>query len=183
MRKDGTDRDSKTKTWVFRLIACGIPCIVGAIAIVCVLFDQERLTYDPQQRRVRLQFPPIYLQEVGHERTGHRYIYDATLGWRNIPNWQATTLGRPLTINSKGLRDREYSYEKPARVRRILVLGDSYAWGYGVADKEVFTEVLEEQLHDGSGTWEVLNTGVSGWGTDQQYLFLRDEGMKYCPTS
>lgn len=123
----------------------------------------------------------LILEEPGAEKSGHRYLYDEQLGWRNIPNWKSTTFGRPLTINSKGLRDREYAYEKPLGVKRILVLGDSYAWGYGVADADVFTEKLEAALEGEAVKWEVINTGVSGWSTDQQYLFLRDEGLKYSP--
>jgi len=122
----------------------------------------------------------IYLYEPGHEKTGHRYIYDKTYGWRNIPNWRGTTFGQPLTINSKGLRDSEHSYAKPAGSQRILILGDSYTWGYGVGDDEVYTEVLERKLRT-QGSWQVLNAGVSGWGTDQQYLYLREEGFRYNP--
>lgn len=122
----------------------------------------------------------IYLYEPGHEETGHRYIYDSTLGWRNIPNWQGTTFGQPLSINSKGLRDREYSYTKPRGTRRILVLGDSYTWGYGVGNRSIYTEVMEDKLLK-EGSWQVLNAGVSGWGTDQQYLFLKEEGFRYDP--
>ena len=122
----------------------------------------------------------IYLQEPGHEKSGHRYIYDETLGWKNIPNWKGTTFGRPLSINSRGLRDREYPYRKPPGATRILVLGDSYTWGYGVSNDEIYTEVIEDELFKGAKC-EVLNTGVSGWGTDQQYLFLRDEGFRYEP--
>ena len=125
--------------------------------------------------------PPLYLQEPGYEISGHRYLYDETLGWRNIPNWRATTFDRPLTINSKGLRGKDYPYEKPKNTKRILILGDSYAWGYGVADDELFSEVLEARLASLEQEWEVINTGVSGWGTDQQYLFLKDEGLRYGP--
>ncbi len=124
----------------------------------------------------------LILEEEGADKTGHRYLYDELLGWRNIPNWQASTFGKKLTINSKGLRDTEHPYAKPEGVRRILVLGDSFAWGYGVADDEIFTSVLERLLAEREGTrWEVINTGVSGWSTDQQYLFLREEGLKYSP--
>lgn len=130
---------------------------------------------------------PVFLVESGFEVTGHRYLYDATLGWRNIPNWKATTFGKALTINSLGMRDREYETVKPPGVRRILVLGDSYTWGYGVADDEIYTEILEAALnapnddpHEGV-SWEVLNTGVSGWGTDQQYLYLKEEGLRFEP--
>ena len=61
------------------------------------------------------------------------------------------------------------------------MLGDSFTWGYGVADDEVFTEVLEHNLAERGTRCEVINTGVSGWGTDQEYLFLTDEGFKYEP--
>lgn len=160
------------RTWGFRLAAAAVSTLLSLGGLF--LFLQHRA-----------QNEPIYLQEPGHERTGHRYLYDPDLGWRNIPNWQATTNGRKLTINSRGLRDREYSYEKPPGVRRILVLGDSFVWGYGVGDDEIFTEVLERRLersppHAGV-RYEVLNTGVSGWGTDQEYLFLRREGFRYRP--
>jgi lysophospholipase L1-like esterase len=131
--------------------------------------------------RLRRALFPIYLQEPGHELTGHRYLYDAQLGWRNIPGWQSTTMGKPLSINSHGLRDREYKWDKPPGVKRILVLGDSFAWGYGVADSEIFTEVLERELAGGKQSWQVLNSGVSGWGTDQEYLFLNSEGFRYSP--
>ena len=124
---------------------------------------------------------PIYVKEGGHEHTGHFYLYDPRLGWRNVPNRKSSTRGNPLTINSQGLRDREYSYRKPGGVGRLLVLGDSFAWGYGVADREVFSEVLERRLQADRRSWQVVNTGVSGWGTDQQYLFLIDEGFRYQP--
>ncbi len=124
---------------------------------------------------------PIYLQEPGHEKTGHRYLHDPHLGWRNIPGWSATTNGKKLTINSRGLRDREYALAKPAGVKRILVLGDSYTWGYGVADEEIYTEVLERSLAKRGARVQVINSGVSGWGTDQEYLFLEREGIKYQP--
>ena len=68
---------------------------------------------------------PTYVQEEGHELTGHRYLFDETYGWQNIPNWKATTIGKPLSINSQGLRDREFDYAKPPGRKRILVLGDS----------------------------------------------------------
>jgi hypothetical protein len=124
---------------------------------------------------------PIYLEQLGEEQSGHRYMYDSKLGWVNVPGFTGTTYGKELSINAKGLRDRDYDYAKPDGVKRILVLGDSFAWGFGVADDEVFTEVLERDLRLQGPSWEVLNAAVSGWGTDQEYLFLRDEGLLYEP--
>ncbi len=135
-------------------------------------------------QRVREMFHPwlpVYVKEPGYERTGHFYLFDETLGWRNVPNWTAKTRGQSLTINSRGLRDREYALAKPAGVKRLLVLGDSFAWGYGVGDDDIFTEVLERRFESERRPWQVVNTGVSGWGTDQQYLFLKSEGFDYQP--
>lgn len=174
-------RISTTRKWFFRLIACGVPALLGLIAIVAILVSQKRLVIDPDEYLPTLQPPPIYLEEPGHEITGHRYIYDSTLGWRNIPGWESTSFNHKLTINSKGLRDREHPYESPPGIFRILALGDSYTWGYGVADDEIFTQVLESRLLGGQPSWEVINAGVSGWGTDQEYLFLMREGFKYSP--
>ncbi len=182
----GSDRLARTaiapaRQRLFRAIAVAVPVAAGLVAVVLVLFHQERLVLDPETGYPRLQAPPLYLEEPGHERTGHRYLFDARLGWRNIPNWKSKTNGQTISINSLGLRDREYSHAKPEGVRRILVLGDSYVWGYGVSNDEIFTELLEEQLADLNKNWEVLNSGVSGWGTDQEFLFLTDEGFKYDP--
>ncbi|MGB0578784.1 MAG: SGNH/GDSL hydrolase family protein, partial [Limisphaerales bacterium] len=102
-------------------------------------------------------------------------------GWRNVPNWKATTFGKPLTIGPQGFRDKAYSLAKPPETKRMLVLGDSFTWGYGVADNEIFTEVLERELNERGQKWEVINTGVSGWGTDLEYLFFRDEGRRFEP--
>ena len=145
--------------------------MAGLIAAVAILAQRNWIVFDRQSGGIQLQQPPIYLQEAGSELTGHKYLYDELLGWKNIPDWQATTHNRQLTINSKGLRDREHEYEKPDGVRRILVLGDSYVWGYGVADDEVFTEVLEPDL--AGDRWQVCKThllALRAWCESQVLL-------------
>jgi len=175
----------ESKVLLVRALAVAVPTILGLLAIGILLFRQDRLTIedggDGALPSLRIQEPRIYLEEPGHELTGHRYLYDETLGWRNIPNWSATTYDRTLTINSRGLRDREYPLAKPEGVFRILVLGDSFTWGYGVSDEEVFTERLEKALATAGRSVEVLNAGVSGWGTDQELLYLEREGLQSSP--
>src|SRR2546430_1564409 len=49
-----------------------------------------------------------------------------------------------VKINSLGMRDREYSVEKPKGTYRILVLGDSYTFGSGVQADETYAKLLEK---------------------------------------
>ena len=168
------------RTW-FKVLAIAIPSLLGLSGMVALLIHQERLVISGNPFAIRLQEPPIYVEEPDHEISGQRYLFDPVLGWRNVPNYRANTFGHPMSINSRGLRDREYPYEKPSNTKRILVLGDSFTWGYGVGDQDIFTEDLERRLAEADGDWEVINAGVSGWGTDQEYLFLKTEGLKYSP--
>ncbi len=59
-------------------------------------------------------------------------------------------------------------------IKRILVIGDSFAWGYGVEETQRFSQLLETSM----GV-EVINAGVSGYSTDQELLWLKGEGIKY----
>lgn len=106
--------------------------------------------------------------------------YDSLLGWAHRPG-QTTTFvhqdfSAEVNINSVGLRDREYTAERSDK-KRMLVLGDSFGWGFGVETDEVFSEVLERRYPD----WEIINASVSGYSTDQEYLYLRERGMRYAP--
>ncbi len=118
-----------------------------------------------------------------HATTAHEIFwrYDPFLGWNHIPG-QKGYFEKPqfrikVEINRKGLRDDEHPYERVAGKKRILVLGDSLVWGYGVEQDYIFTEQLERLL---SNT-EVINAGVAGYSTDQELLWLRSEGERYNP--
>src|SRR3989338_7290884 len=66
------------------------------------------------------------------EKSGIELLqYDPVLGWKNSPNLKKYYTSKKdwfriqVKTNSKGLRDKEYPYEKKPGVRRILLLGDS----------------------------------------------------------
>ena len=104
--------------------------------------------------------------------------YDSLLGWSHEPGqegiFETPQFRTVVRINEKGLRDRQRSYERQNDSERILVLGDSFAWGYGVEESERFSQLLEEEL----GV-EVINAGISGYSTDQELLWYKNEGIKY----
>jgi len=119
-------------------------------------------------------YSPMY---VSPERD-HFWQYDPLLGWAHEPGQQGVfetqQFRTVVRINDKGLRDRLHSYERPDDTERILVLGDSFAWGYGVEEPERFSQLLEKSMDV-----EVINAGVSGYSTDQELLWYENEGIKY----
>ena len=87
-----------------------------------------------------------------------------------------------VRISSAGLRDREHSVEKPEGVFRLAVLGDSFAEAMQVDAKDAFWSVLEDKLtqcaYQPGKRIEVINFGVSGFGTAQEYLMLESVAIR-----
>lgn len=97
--------------------------------------------------------------------------FDALLGWTWRPS--STDDDGLNTINALGARGpREYAPEPAAGRRRITTFGDSFTFGDEVAVEATFQWILEQRLPD----TEVLNFGVSGYGTDQALLRFRALG-------
>jgi lysophospholipase L1-like esterase len=112
------------------------------------------------------------------------FQYDAALGWRGRPHARGPFAGWEFTsevaLNARGFRDRDPG-PKPPGAHRLLVLGDSIAWGYGVEAPERFADRLPALLAARGRAVDVVNLAVSGYGTDQEYLLFRAEGAAYCP--
>ena len=107
--------------------------------------------------------------------------HDPEIGWTQIPNYEATLESWDSKVNvvsnSHGFRDQEYSIQKPEGVKRVVVLGDSFTWGWGVEQQDIFTEIAEQA----SSGVQFLNLGHMGYGTAQEYLLLRKLGLKFSP--
>ncbi len=89
-----------------------------------------------------------------------------------------------VKTNRLGYRDKEYAYEKPQGVFRILVLGDSQTFGQGVERLEdTWPKKLEEKLNAGLSPkrFEVLNVSGPGWNSDTQLYQLYRFGLKFDP--
>jgi hypothetical protein len=120
-----------------------------------------------------------YARLTSQERT---IIADDLLGWKLVPRskhlYRREEQAYLIAINSKGLRDTEHSYEKRPGVFRIVVVGDSFVFGSGgVETSDRFTDILEKSTKNA----EIINMGVPAYGSDQEYLFLKTEGLKYHP--
>lgn len=98
------------------------------------------------------------------------------------PGASAHLMGVDVRINSEGLRNREVRV-KPVGTRRVLLLGDSLTFGWGVKEEESIGPQLERALAttDPRQPWEVINSGVGNYNTRLEVHFLEQQGLRYAP--
>jgi hypothetical protein len=98
---------------------------------------------------------------------------DDRLGWRHAANREKTfvnELGEPILMrqNNHGLRGADYDPAQSLGKSRVLVLGDSFTEAVHVSEEQTFVGRLNK-LHP---ELQLLNAGVGGYGTVQEYLYL-----------
>jgi lysophospholipase L1-like esterase len=109
---------------------------------------------------------------------GHVEIYepDPILFWKLKPNQDCwTKIGRkPVHINSQGTRGAEFQAPKPPGTIRILSLGDSRTFGWGLTEAETYSGLLERRLREAfpGRRFEVVNAGVNAWSYPQMQAFF-----------
>ncbi|MEE9126576.1 MAG: GDSL-type esterase/lipase family protein [Planctomycetota bacterium] len=84
-------------------------------------------------------------------------------------------------VNQLGLRGGPVPLEKPAGTRRILIVGDSYAFGFGVDEPDTLAARLQDDLRKDHGDVTVLNMGVPGYQTGQELGRLERDGFRLQP--
>jgi lysophospholipase L1-like esterase len=114
------------------------------------------------------------------------YEFDPHVGLKGIPAKQGWAVKRgafatPVAFNSHGFRDREHAWTKPEGTRRVMLLGDSFIEALQVPLERSITALLEERLRSAGHRVELVNLGLSGFGTARQYLMLRHYGLRYQP--
>lgn len=108
-------------------------------------------------------------------------ISDEFVFYRHEPNTNRTYQKANISFNSYGLRGSEINKNKKTAIR-LLLLGDSVTFGWGVDQEEIFPEVLEKLLNYNSPTkTEVINAGVGGYNTYQEVQYFLREGIYFNP--
>lgn len=167
--------EMKEKTAAFlkgiRSIALSFPLLMISVLLVFILLE-------------------IYLRVSGAYyiiRAGNELDYfgqfDSKLGWVNKPGAHGLMkhtgdIVYEISINQHGMRDGEYDIKKSSSARRIAVIGDSMTYGLGVSSDETYPKLIEKKLCRG---FEVLNFGVSGFGLDQEFLYLQEKAILFNP--
>ena len=142
---------------------------IAAVSILVSLLIAELAT-----RKLLPEYQSLYTARA-------MWQYDEQLGWLGISNLRAQQGLREtrvtVQLNSLGLRDDEPEERREKQGTRILLLGDSFVFGYGVEG----SECLGAQLEAMTPGIEAVNLGVSGYSTDQELLLLQRLGPSYDP--
>lgn len=89
-----------------------------------------------------------------------------------------------VEINAHGMRGPETTILKPAGTYRVALLGDSFAFGWGVEQDKIFAAVLQQKLQVAAPEGlkvEVLNFGVPGYSTFQEVEQFFLKGYRFEP--
>lgn len=107
----------------------------------------------------------------------HRQIfqYHEVFGYTFIPKLKARIPheagGYLLKTNDSGFRcAHNFSDAKTKECSRVLLFGDSFTAGDGVSNNKRFGDLIEQEI----SAVEIYNYGLSGSGTDQQYLAFNE---------
>jgi hypothetical protein len=114
------------------------------------------------------------------ERKAH-FVSDAVRHHRLRASWHGTVQGVPYRTNALGLRHRDLESPKPAGAVRLLMLGDSFTEGGGLADADTVPRRLEGALRAGCAGAEVINGGAASYSPILEYLLLREIGAAVRP--
>ena len=110
----------------------------------------------------------------------YRLSDNAEREYEFIPGKSGWASGTKVSVNQDGHRGRAAQTEEFDGIR-ILVVGDSIAFGHGVTMEESFPDVLHRELNEAGENYEVLNLGVPGYDTIQEVAFLKEVAETYKP--
>ncbi|HET6204096.1 MAG TPA: GDSL-type esterase/lipase family protein [Planctomycetota bacterium] len=151
-----------------KLVRSGAAFLLGAVAASGLLEVLVRLLW----KAPPLGYPP------------GMFVADEAAGVRLARNFRARHKTPDYDIeirtNARGFRGPELG-RKPEGGRRILALGDSFGFGHGVEAEEAYPAVLERVLRDRGEKVEVVNAGVPGYGTSNEFGLLAAEAPSLDP--
>ncbi|MFL5762675.1 MAG: hypothetical protein ACJ77K_01960 [Bacteroidia bacterium] len=114
------------------------------------------------------------------------YLTQDIMHRRMKPNLKIEGIDHDFRSNSFGIRDKEYSVEKPPHTYRAALLGGSYEMGSGVNNDEVFEAIVEERMNkEGIDYYhsklEILNFAAGAYYLMQHVELCNTTVFKYHP--
>lgn len=102
----------------------------------------------------------------------------------NVSTWSDSqnTPVYHVRTNSDGFRDEEFEKPPPNNTIRILVIGDSFTYGWGLNESERYSDLTEKKLDSATDSKvQVVTAGTPSWGIKDYYKVLKHRGLSYEP--
>lgn len=160
-------------TWFQPLYQVRIGLVVSGISLL--------LSFGALELGIRLVDPLgiSYYEQAGDYVRDK--LADDHLIFRHKPSWETRYGDIRVIYNERGLRDRPI-LPKADGEYRILALGDSVTFGWGVDQGKTFAARLESllpsRLHR---PVRVINSGVGGYNTVQEVTYFKRDGIALKP--
>ena len=119
----------------------------------------------------RIDYMVLHADEKGNKHSRNQNWY-----WQSTPD---TSTQFVHTMNMYGFRDKEWTVEKTAGVKRAFFVGDSFVEGIMAEQDQTIPSAFEKAA--GEGTYEAFNCGMLGVGLDSYLQFITDAVPIYKP--
>jgi hypothetical protein len=182
------------KARAYRLILIGISTLLAlALAELGLRYHYTLPKESPDELKRKLEqsarLPPAAAETKFSLMGLVRASADKDLVYELKPNVTGTFRGRPVHTNAFGLRGHETTLAKPPGTFRVVGLGDSCMFGWGVGQGEEYLETLERRLNQaeqaqpagGRRRFEVLNFGVPGYNGWMEVATFERRALAFSP--
>ncbi len=158
----------RSRIWIFRTVSFTLALSLAALLLegfLVALRHVPAISSPPALREIARELYMLDRNMIQFESAAA--IWRPDFGYTLRPGrfqFRNTEFETSYDVNRLGVRDDEFSLEGP----NIVVIGDSFAQGWGVEQSETFASVLE-----GLSGLKVLNTAIASYGTAREFRLLR----------
>lgn len=149
-----------------RTLARDVLILLSLSCVLLLLLEGSVRLFNPQRTEMEMVAERSLAME--DSRLGYR-LKPGAVAVEHAPEFTAR-----YTINQQGLRDAaQYERPKAEASTRLLLLGDSFAFGYGNDYDYIFPVLVEQELVARGRRVELVKGGVPGYDTRIEVLYLK----------
>lgn len=153
--------------FVFFSIVLGVLFTAVAVELLVRLLYGNGMQYDIEMWK--------------YARYGKQVSDNPLIGHEHVPGASFRAMSVDVSINAHGMRDAEIGVRKPSGIFRVMMLGDSITFGWGVPVEKTVSELLEKKLNATGIASEFLNTGIGNTNTVMQVERFLERERRFQP--
>ncbi|MFT7664936.1 MAG: hypothetical protein ACI87A_003170, partial [Planctomycetota bacterium] len=177
-RAQDTGHRTAVRGGVF-LVSLGFALLVTEIGFRVLAHSRNLRAYaEAENEQLPAPGTVVSLGDIVRPIADDRIVYELRAGLKDVK-----FEGAMLRTNQLGFRGSEIEEEKHNDTIRIVGIGDSVMFGWGVEEPQTFLALLEQKLNEQfpERSWEVINTAVPGYNTVIEVATLATKALQLEP--